>query len=183
MSATNYQLSIRQSFINKIGIYLQQNGSRNMTIPLNFSNGLATFTFNGTDYAVVPCELGEELVYPGVNILFLGEQDASSGRSTTTKKRYILPTKIIVAKMIEGSVKPRVIAAEVMGVCKLLLQCFSDSHVDIYDFTNLANPQKTGISAWYHHVPYAFKDESLAMAGGDIRSSAVLSLNYLDPSL
>lgn len=183
MNATaNYQLAIRQSFVNKLAIFLQQDGSRDMTTAVNRNSGVADFLFGDTTYGVVSRQLGEELFYPGVNILFLGEIDVASGRSSSTKKRYVLPTKIIVAKMIEGNTRPQVVAAEVMGVCKLLLQCLSDSHVDIYSGIP-ADPVFTEVSAWYHHTPYSFGDESLAVTGGDIRMAATLSLNYLDPSL
>jgi len=181
--AVNYQLAVRQSILHKIAIYLQQDGSRDMTIPLNFNNGIADFLFNTTTYGIVPLEAGQTAFYPGVSILPLDEEDAVTGRSHLTKKRYILPVKIFVGKEISGNTRPQVVKAEVLEVCKLVLQCLSDGVVQIWDYSDLNNPVSTGIRATYGNTPYSFKDESVAVPGGDIRMGCVVQLNYIDLSL
>lgn len=175
----NYQLAIRQSLVTKIGVYLQQQ-SRDMSIPLNYNNGIANFQFQDTTYGVVPIQPGQDLFYPGVNLLFLGETDASSGRSASTKKRYLLTVKIIVSKEISGNTRPQIVQSEVLGVAKEVLNALSDGNVEIWNYDS--DPVFTGITGWYHDIPYAFTDESIAIAGGDIRASAVIFINYADPS-
>lgn len=182
-TSVNFQLAIRQSFVAKLGVYLQQNASRDMSIPLNFNNGTADFEFNGTTYGIVPKVIGEQLFYPGVNLIFFGEEDITHGRSTASKKRYSLTTKIVVAKPIEGHGSANVAAAEVIGVCRLLLQALSDGRIQIWDYSVPATPVFTGVSAIYNDQPYSFKDESLALPGGDVRMGATITAQYLDLSL
>lgn len=180
--STNYQIAVRKSFERKIGVFLQQNGSRDMSLPLNFNKGTVDFLFDTTPYGIVPLEAGQAAFYPGVSLLFLSEEDASGNRSHSQKKRYILPVKIIVGKEILVNTRPQVVKAEVLKICKLLLECLSDGHVEIWDYDDLNSPVNTGVQAWYSHSPYSFGDESLAFAGGDIRCSTTIFLNYLDPS-
>lgn len=179
--SVNYQLAVRQSFERKIGVYLQQ-GSRDMTLPLTFSDGIANFLFDTTTYGIVPLEAGQIPFLPGVCLFFLDEEDASGDRNHSQKKRYILPIRIIVGKNIQGNTRPQVVKAEVMKINKLILECLSDSHVQIWDYDNINNPVFTGVRGYYHDIPYSFTDESLAIPGGDIRMSCTVFVNYLDPS-
>lgn len=179
--STNFRDSVRRSFVTKLAIYLQQSGSRDMTIPLRFSKGIANFEYgdNPSSYGIVPREIGEELFYPGVNITFLDETDASVGRSR--KKRYILPVKITITKAIEGNMSPSVAAVEVRGVMQLVLEALADGHVDIWDYSSTPAIY-TGAHGSFHEVGYKINDESLAHAGGDIRHSLTLFINYADTS-
>lgn len=178
--STNFQLEFERSFLHKIGAYLQQN-SRDMSAPLNRSDGIVDFTFNNVRYGVVVKSPAEDLFYPGVNILFLDEADVATGRSSSTKKRYLVPIKLIITKPIEGNTRPSVVKAEVLGVQKLVLEALSDGHVEIWDYS--AAPVYTGVDGWYHSIPYVFSDESLAIEGGDIRRCLTCFVNYLDPTL
>ena len=180
--AVNYQLEIERSFLHKIGIYLQQNGLRDMSVPLNYNQGTVDFQFGNTTYGIVVKEPSQELFYPGINIQFLEETEVGSGRSFSSKKRYLVPIKVSVVKGIEGNTRPQIVKAEILGVQKLILQGLSDGHVDIWDYS-LPTPVFTGIRGWYSKTPYKFSDESLAFEGGDIRKCITIFANYLDPSL
>lgn len=175
----NYLDAVRRSFVAKLVIYLQQNGSRDMSIPMNFNQGIAEFIFENTTYGVVPRESQEDLFYPGVNIEFLDETDLSIGRMK--KKRYLLTTKITITKAIEGNTTPTLAATEVIGVKHLILQALQDSKVEIWNYDQ-AIPSYTGVLGTYHSTGIAQDDESLAMSGGDIRKTLTLSINYADPS-
>lgn len=175
----DYRAAVRRSFLAKIITYLQTNGLRDMSRVPSFNQGVADFVFRNTTYGIVPRVVDEELFYPGVNITFIDETDASTNRAT--KKRYLLTTKITVTKAIQGNTTPWLGEIEVLGVIHLILQALSDGRVDIWDY-DLATPAYTGVFASYHGTGYKLMDESLAVPGGDIRHSIVLLINYMDPS-
>lgn len=152
-----------------------------MSVPLNRNEGVVDFQFGVTAYGIVVRSPAEDLFYPGVNISFLDESDVATGRSSATKKRYLVPVSMTVTKPIEGNTRPQVAKAEVLGVQKLLLEALSDGHVDIWNYSG--TPVFTSVQGWYHSLPYVFSDTSLAVEGGDIRRSVTVFCNYMDPSL
>lgn len=175
----DYRMAVRRSFLSKIAIYLQQNGSRDMSTPLSFNQGIPNYSVGVTNYGIVMRSLDEELFLPGINIGFIDEVDLSKDR--TVKKRYLLTTKITISKPIQNNTTPTLVAVEVSGVTHQILQALSDGHVDIWNY-DLPTPIFTGVFGSYHQTGYKISDESLAIAGGDIRESITLLINYMDPS-
>lgn len=175
----DYRSAVRRSFIYKLAIYLQNNGSRDMSLPRHFSGENMDYLYGTTTYGIVHRSLDEDLFLPGINIGFIDEVDLSKER--TTKKRYLLTTKIAVTKPIQGNITPTRVATEVSGVTHQILQALSDGHVEIWNY-DLSTPAYTGVFGSYHQTGYKIADESLAVPGGDIRESITLLINYMDPS-
>lgn len=190
MHVTVYRDAIRRSFLAKIAVWLAGQESRNLAEfgTLTYSNGQLVFDYINprtdatTQYLIAQKRRGEQLSYPGVNIYFLDEVDESPGRRKN--KRYLLPVKVITCRKLEDRWTPDAIEAQLLGIEAKILECISDGKVEIWDFVQDVNsPINTDIIGhWWFGNSYKFRDESLAIIGGDLRRSLTFNISYVDLS-
>lgn len=183
---TNYRSAVRKSLVAKLALYLT-NRSRNMAefTTLTLTNGQLQFVYidpktaGTTDYLIAWKQRGEPFAYPGVNVQFLNEVDQSTDRIAF--KRYALPVKITICRELEPTRNPISLADELLNIQQLILECLSDSKVEIWDYTYAPSALFTehkGI--WYWDTRVTFSDESIAVDGGDLRFSLNFQINYQD---
>lgn len=174
---------VRHSLFAKMALYIIDDETDMSLFPdLTLSDdGRYSYTWEGTVYSVVPKLETEDIDIPGINIVFLGPVDVSTER--LQRKRFVVPVVVHIVRPLATGELPLSISADVWTVAWKLTDSLRDGFVDIWDYN--ADPVEfTGHRAqWVRTHDFSWKDESLAIEGGDIRLSMTFGVEYVEKTL